>query len=75
VRQSSATETPQPIQSNELCRELRRIGFDETSTLIDARKLYYSKPLSQMLIKMACHQLMKQHFTKSGLFLTHNIYL
>jgi hypothetical protein len=36
VRLSSATETTQPLLSNELCMELGDKGFDETGAFADA---------------------------------------
>jgi len=39
VRQSSTTETTQPLSSNEPCGKLRNKGFDETSALIGATPL------------------------------------
>jgi len=41
VRQSPATETPQPFWSYESWDELRRNGFDETGNLAGARVTYW----------------------------------
>jgi len=37
VKQSSRTETPQPLQSYETCVKLRRSGIDETAISTGAR--------------------------------------
>jgi len=39
ARQSSRTETAQPILSNDACAELRRMGFDETAVSTGATSL------------------------------------
>jgi len=49
VKQSSATETTQPCQSNEPCGKLRRQGIDETRILVDARVSFKLRLLSRML--------------------------
>ena len=68
MKQSSATETTQPCSSNEPCGKLRKHGFDETSTLVDARQ---KLPHSRMLAQMVRPRNGKRQLTEGGLFPTH----